>query len=359
MITPIIKKEDLFSGYSDILLIGIYTDKISAIVVRKEKDAMRAVAAVTELQESGELAAEKIRLNSEKALQKLPAEILAGVKNFVCILGGGVSEFQLTVENKIRSEKDQKISEQEIAVFALKNRINSVNIEETFLVDGFAVENPIGMDGKEITARILSVGWSEDFEKTMFEVATARGMRYLGVLDARLVLIKSAAPDLKDYCAVFIFEKNITICIIRGGSVSATSNVDGGYGIITEEVARRMSVGQEEAKNILNDFKNNKLDGAVAEAIKEIVAQNALEIKNKIYSGLAAADKTNLLPGAVRIVVSDWNYELKKILSGTDWLVGLPIERNISVVVEIQENEESICPFDCAVLNYLTIFDKK
>ncbi len=274
MMISIVKKETLFRDYSDILLISIDTDWVAAVIAEKEKNAIKIIASATEAQESGAISTEKIRLNCEKVIQKLPLEHLARVKNMACVLGGGISELCLTVETKIREKKGEKISEQEIAGLASKNKPGFIILEEQLLVDGFQVTNPVGMDGKEITASILSVGLDENLEKMLSEIATSRNMRYLGSLDARFMLIKSGLPLPNDYCAIFIFEKETTICVIRNNRVSAISHISDGYGIINERVAQKFGVGQEEGKNIADNFKDNKLNqGATKQGTAEILAR--------------------------------------------------------------------------------------
>lgn len=339
----IAKKETLFRDYSDMLLISIDTDRITAAIVEKEKNVIKIVASAMETQEGGIrensiINTEKIRLNCEKAIQKLPLEYLARVKNMVCVLGGGISELCLTIETKIREKNDAKISDREIAELASKNKPGFINVEEQLLVDGFQVTNSVGMDGKEITASVLSVGWDENLEKTLSNIAASRDMRYLGSLDARFALIKSELSLPKDYCAIFIFEKETTICVIRNNRVSAISHIGSGYGIINEQVAQRFGVGLEEGKNIADNLRNNELG-------QQTIRQGVLEISEKIYNAFAGADKTNLLPGAVYIFAPEQIPELKAALADAKWLAGLPMERNAVVNAEIKITD--------AILHYL------
>lgn len=359
----LIKKETLFRDYSDILLIGVYTDKVSAVIARKEKGAIKIVAEAAEPQEGDSSGEEKLWLNCEKAIQKLPIECLMNIKNMAGVLGGGISELQLTVENRARKEPAEKISEQELADISLKDQNNFINIEEQFLVDGFTVESPIGIEGKEITARILTVGWDERLEKMMAALAASRNMRYLGSLDARWALIKSKNLLPKDCCVIFIFEKKTTICVIKNESVSAISNIDAGYGIITEQVSQKMSVGREEGKNIIMNYRDGKLESEASASVETTFKQSASNIINKIYGGLAGADKTSLLPGSVHIVISEQIPELKTALADIKWLAGLPMERNITMDVDLKipgdtvtEQDEigkSRYSFDRITLHYL------
>lgn len=337
------EKNNLFDGYSDLLLLGVYSDKAIAEIVMKEKDGAKTAASVVEplegdVRENGIINTEKIRLNCEKAIQKLPPEYLPRVKNMACVLGGGISELCLTVETKIREKKDEKISDREIADLASKNKPGFIILEEQLLVDGFQVTNPVGMNGKEITASILSAGWDESLEKMLSDIAISRGMRYLGFLDTRFALIKSGLLLPNDYCAIFIFEKETTICVIRNNRVSAISHIGNGYGIINERVAQKFGVGQEEGKSIADNFRDNKLN-------REVIEQGVSEISDKIYSVFSGADKTSLLPRTVYIFTPEKIPELKVALTDAKWLTGLPIERNAIVNTGIKISD--------AILHYL------
>lgn len=335
----LIEKNNLFKGYADLLLLGVYADKVVAEIVRKEKDGVNVIASAVEpmegeFDENSAINAEKIRLNCEKAIQRLPPENILTVKNAACVLGGGISNLSFAAENKIREKRDKKISNEEITALVGEDKVGSVVIEKRFLVDGFAIEEPIGMDGKEITALISRVSVDDGLEKALGSIAGARGMRYEGALDARLAFLRSGIVAPKDYCAVFIFSGTTTICVVRGGLIAAVVEIEAGYGIITEKVARTLNVGSEEGKSIVGKFRNNELNQGVVETVKAAFKEAEAEMTNKIRAALLTIDKENLLPGNVfAVIAGDWP-ELEKTLSDVRWLAGLPIDRNASVHIE-------------------------
>ena len=373
----LLEKNNLFKGYSDLLLLGVYTDKIIAEIARKEKDGVKIIASTEEPMEDGHprteraeqsrrtqwsnprqgdeasdeashdgISAEKIRLNCEKAIQRLPAEQIAGVKSIAYVLGGGVAGLSFSVERVVRENRDKKISVQELSALAGENKADSAIVEKRFLVDGFAIEDPIGMEGKEISALVTHFNFNGNLEKALASIAETRGMTYEGVLDARIVFIKSGLMAPKDYCAIFIFSEKTAIYVVRGEFISAVSDIGAGYGIMTEKTASAFGVGFEEGKDLLNKFRNNQIDQSASEAIKTALEEAAAEITDKVRAALSVIDKENLIPGNVFVVINENFPELGKTLSGAQWLDGLPIDRNASVRIEPDAIHR-------AVLNYI------
>ena len=341
----LLQKNNLFKGYSDLLLLGVYTDKIIAEIARKEKDGVKIIASVLELVEDGNVNPEKIRLNCEKAIQRLPAEQVSSVKNMASVLGGGVAGLSFSIERAARESREKKISVQELSALVGEDKTDLVIVEKRFLVDGFAVEDPIGMEGKEISALVARFSFNEDLEKTLVSIAGTRGMSYEGALDARIAFIKSGLAEPKDHCAIFIFSEKTTICVVRGGFISAVSDIEAGYGIMIEKTASALGVGFEEGKDLLNKFRNNQLDQSASEAIKTALEEAVAEITDKIRAALFVVDRNNLIPGNVFVIIAENFPELEKALSGAQWLDGLPIDRNASVRVEPEAVHKSVLDY--------------
>src|SRR3989338_3702036 len=342
----LLQKNNLFKGYSDLLLLGVYTDKIIAEIARKEKDGVKIIASVLELVEDGNVNPEKIRLNCEKAIQRLPAEQVSSVKNMASVLGGGVAGLSFSIERAARESREKKISVQELSALVGEDKTDLVIVEKRFLVDGFAVEDPIGMEGKEISALVTRFSFNNDLEKTIVSIAWTRDISYEGALDARIAFIKSGLAESKDYCAIFIFSEKTMICVIRGGFISAVSDIEAGYGIMVEKTASAFGVGFEEGKDLLDKLRNNRIDQSASEAIKTALEKAAAEITDKIRATFFVIDRDNLIPGNVFVVIDENFPELEKALSGAQWLDGLPIDRNISIRVEPDAIPR-------AVLNYI------
>ena len=341
----LLQKNNLFKGYSNLLLLGVHTDKIIAEIARKEEDGVKIIARVEEPAEDSGINAEKIRLNCEKAIQRLPAEQVSSVKNMACVLGGGVAGLSFSIERAARESREKKISAQELSALAGENKADSAIVEKRFLVDGFAVEDPIGMEGKEISALIARFSFNSDLEKTLVAIAETRGMSYEGALDARISFIKSGPAELKNYCAIFIFSEKTTIVVVRGGFISAVSDIEAGYGIMIEKTASVFGVGIEEGNDLLNKFRNSQVDQSVSETIKTAFEEATAEIMDKIRTALFVIDRDNLIPGNVFVIISENFPELEKVLSGAQWLDGLPIDRNVSIRVEPEAVHKSVLDY--------------
>ncbi|MBI1755230.1 hypothetical protein HY250_00140 [Candidatus Azambacteria bacterium] len=335
-------KGDFFKDYSRAVVFVVYTDNIVAMVVKKEGDRVVVVERGSEKQESevseGDFAAEKIILNCEKALQALSKESKSGAKDFIVALSGGTGMFSFAQAKGIRQDKEKKITKEEVEAVTSKwygkeNEASASefrNIPQRFWVDGFAVPDAVGLNGKEVTADIVSIACGKSLVRAFDEFASALGMRCAGMTDVRCALAEWKTVFTGNDSAILaaIFENETDIIVVRAKKIAGIGVVRAGYGILIEELARAHAVGKEEARSMLDAFRGGALNAWIAEKIKETIVAAARNIAQGVVTAISQIDKTNLLPGNVWVVASEYAPEAYDALRDETWLAGLPLERN-------------------------------
>src|SRR3989304_10165354 len=76
----------------------------------------------------------------------------------------------------------------------MKNKQDEELSVERFIIDGFVVANPVGLNGKELIADAVSMSFSEKLIANIESLSAGRGMELLGFIN----LTQSALQALKD-----------------------------------------------------------------------------------------------------------------------------------------------------------------
>ena len=334
-----------------VVLVGVYTDKITVSSIKYENGEPIVIATAEEQQEgayahNGILDVDRVMLNCRKALAALPraAESVAPVLIFA--LGGGVGAFSFTQEKSIRETKEKKISIEEIT--ALSNaRAKGDNEEmtrsfiESFLVDGFAVESPVALHGGELVAGIVRVSCGNVLAAGLSSVANAAGFSVKGFLDMRYAAAKYKKlfeEDRDSAIVLCVFEHETYTVLTRDRAVAGVGVAPIGYGIMNVLVEKTFSVGRQEARGIMRAFANKELDEAIGGRIRDAYGDAGKELIAGVTQTVAQLDPTRLLPGNVWIVSSGDMPQIDEAFRASAWLASLPIERNATIRMVSAEN---------------------
>ena len=413
-----LSKSNLLKNDSVLLFVNIYSDKISTFVVerKKEGNAISILASAVEPQEGeikqgGEPDADKILLNLNKVLQALPLEIMRVAKRAVFGFGADISDFKFRQMKIERHDKDKKITKEELESLTV-NKQNEELSTERFIIDGFVVSDPIGLNGKELIADAISMSFSEKLIAGIENLSAGRGMELLGFVN----LTQSALEELKnsenssvgkDFIFVSVFQNNTDVIVIRDNVINSIGNLGAGYGIIEKSVSEKFGVGIEEAKDIIRKMRSGELNGesddgnprtqrteprlgkslAGLRFVRQsqsswtkreqspydgnprtqrteqspydgakLAVQHALAAYiEKLRELFGNIDKMLILPGTIIIGISEESPELLKVLLDKIWLADLPLERNaaindLNVLIGGQEKLNSV--FDSAILKF-------
>ena len=362
-----LSKSNLLKNDSALLVANIYSDKISVFVVerKKEGNAISILASAVESQEGeikqeGELDADKIILNLQKAMQAIPPEITRVAKKAVFGFGADISDFEFRQLKLERRDKDKKISEEELESLTKKKQNEELSAER-FIIDGFVVSNPVGLNGKELIADAVSMSFSEKLIANIESLSAGRGMESLGFINltqsALQALKDSDDPSVgKDFIFISVFQNNTDVIVIRDNVINSIGNLGAGYGIIEKSVSEKFEVGIEEAKDIISKMRSGELNSESDDSAK-LAVQHALSAHiEKIRELFGNIDKMLILPGTIIIGISEESPELLKVLLDKIWLADLPLERNaeinnLNVLIGGQEKLNSV--FDLAILKFI------
>jgi len=357
-----LSKGEFFKGYDRALVFVVYADKVTALVMRHTGGKIEVEASVTEPEEGngdqGASARERIVLNCEKALAMLPEKTRDGIKNAVVFLGGGVGAFFFVRAEGIRQPKARKIAPEEISALATKwygkeTKTTPVfrNIPERFWVDGFSIPDPVGMNGKEIMADMVSLACDPMLAGELETFVSAQGMQLAGLGDVREALaawepINGAGESAT---IVAIFEQETSILFVKERKIMGIRTARAGYGILSEKLVEVYGVGRQEARRLIDGFRREALEQTPMEEVKKIAGESSSLLAETIKQAVAGSDPGYLLPGTVRIATSDRIPLMYDGLLDSQWLSGLPFEKS----VRISMAEDDV--FESAIVSYLII----
>lgn len=367
---PFLTKGEFFKEYSRAVVFCVYTDKVTAIVARKEKDGVVAEARATESQEGisrgGTDFAEKILLNCEKALQALPAFARAGIQDYIVVLGAGVGQFPFTRVKWTRSDKEKKITAQEISIFLTQwhgkegagDAFSFRTIPQRFWIDGFAVSDAVGLNGKEITADLSIVACDNALVRSFEEFAISSGMHFRGMIDIRLAAAfwKPVFAESKSALIIILFEEEVDVLLVTAAALAGVGISSCGYGILHKEIARAFAVGKEEARGLINAFRAGALSMEPAARMREIIDSAKAALLEGVVAAVTEIDFSNILPGNIWVMMDAQFPEAEEAFDAAAWFSGLPLERNARVHIaakEVKEKGESV--FESIVLTYLSL----
>src|SRR3989338_7747719 len=386
---PFIERKE-FQKYQETIMVAVYSDRVSAYAIGKNAAGYNIVAGGTEEQEEarlnpvrtdvhpggdpmvgqGELNTGKIKLNCQKALQRLPREHMKSGMPVVFALGPGASECAFVSIDARREQKDAIISESEVksiiersyGLKASESGKASLNVPAGFLVDGFSVPDPIGLNGQNITVNLVSVSASRALEESFSDTASSYGLRYGGMVNICGMLADTMPLFTQDAdcVAMLVFEREIIVALVRGKKISAIGKADGGYGILEQEAAKSFSVGTEEAKNILRAFEKKQTDAVVAEKINEMSTRVVSDIARRIGSALPKLDFEHLIPATFLVAQFGNLLHLSQaLIDNPTWLAQAPVARNAGVArmsplkQNIQDDKKVLADGDAYILTAL------
>ncbi|MCR4323202.1 MAG: hypothetical protein NUV61_03910 [Candidatus Azambacteria bacterium] len=331
---------------SAVIIVGVYTDKITVSSVRREKGNVVVTATATEPQEGeaisgGILDVERIALSCRKALVALPTVEGGAARNVVFALGGGVGLFSSFHGKEIRATKEKKISTEELATLIgihakEKEGETSRRIAERFHIDGFAVTDPVGLNGEEVLIDVVRVACADTLAQSLSHVAAEAGLSVSGFFDMRYAAakyVKFLGNTDKNAIVVCVFECEISIVLVRNGAVVGSGVTSSGYGTIVEAIKKTFSVGHEEAKEIMRAFANKTLEAHVNKQVEDVCSTAGKALITEVSAVVPMLDRTSLLPGNIWVVSSEDLPQVDEAFRATEWLTPLPIERNATIHV--------------------------
>lgn len=348
-----------------VVLVGVYTDRITVSSVKYENGEPIVIAAVEEQQEgaytnNGVLDVDRIMLNCRKALAALPRAEKSVPQDIIFALGGGVGAFSFAQEKSIRETKEKKISTEEVtALISARAKGDGEEMmrsfTESFLIDGFAVESPVGLHGGELVSGIVRVSCGNVLAEGLSSVASDAGFSVKGFLDMRY----TAAHDKKLFeegresaIVLCVFEHETYAVLVRNYVVAGVGVSPVGYGIMNATVEKTFSIGRQEAKGIIQACANKELDAVISERVQKAYDDAGKALVAEIAQTVAQLDLTRLLPGNIWVASSGGMPQISEALCDPKWLVSLPIERNATLRMISAENG-FLTPLDYSIARSL------
>ncbi len=345
------KEEKLFDKKGFLLVIAVFSDRVVLFLLQKKhidkKDEIFIEDMILETQEEGffskEFDFEKLNLNCGKIKNQLWKKNIK-TKNVLFAFCPEVAKSVFVSKKFRRKNREQKISKDEInrmtanIKYEYSKKGNDISLEkiEKVLIDGYLIQKPIGLHGKDITIGLLGVLFKGNLNRNFKNLASFLRLNFKGVLamDSAFVKAENEVKKIGNGLFINIFENYSSVFLIRNGFIDAVENVDMGYGELVKKISKELSVGMEEAENIKNKFIFGDLDVSVLEEIRNISFSASEDLLKKIKQALIRLGSADLLPGDVFICFSsDVSLQFKQIFrKGNNWYSDLPFVQNVDVV---------------------------
>lgn len=358
---------EIFKKGGSVVLVGVYTDKITVSSIRSEGGKTTVIATAVEPQEGdaflgNALDVERIVLNCRKALAALPHGEEDKPHDVVFALGGGVGAFSFAQEKSVREEKERKITAQEVAALVgARTQGNDEEMKgafaESFLIDGFAVNDPVGMHGGEMLVGVARMACGSALAKGLASAASDAGLGVKGFFDMRYTAAHHAKlfEEGKESAIVLcVFENETSAILVRDRAVAGVGAARAGYGIMIQAIEDAFFVGREEARRIKQAFTDKTLDTHASERVQEAYRAAGKTLVAEVAKTVSQLDSMSLLPGTIVLVAGEDFPQIDEAFRSPEWLASLPIERNAAVAARhAPEHGDSTTAFDALTIGSL------
>lgn len=343
---PILTKTEC-AQYTDAIIVAVFTDRVSAYAVKKTAAGISLLASAMENREEarpndqvvgqGETNEENIRFNCQKVLQKMPSEHLFIRRPVIFLLDAALSDCSFVSVDAKREQKDSPISDVELNTITAKYYGNGKESESVFrnfpieyLVDGFAVPQPLSLNGQNITARMVTVSVLKALESAFLEVASAHGLVYAGMMGmSQLIAESSVFIEGDDSISIAVFQDITALVLARNKHCAGIGTVPLGYGILEQEAAKAFVIGTQETRTILGIWQKKQTDESVKLVIDGIAVQCADALKERLKKAFAALEPEHLLPASFTVMqFGNLTQPAQGIALSADWLNDTPVARN-------------------------------
>ena len=321
---PILTRTEC-AQYTDAIIVAVFTDRVSAYAVKKTAEGISLLASAMENKEEGEM----------NVLQAMPREHLFIRRPVIFLLDTALSDCSFVSVEAKRERKDTPISDVELDAITVKyygerKEAESVfrNFPIEYLVDGFAVPQPLFLNGQSITSHMVTVSVSKMLESAFLEVASAHGLVYAGVLGMSQ-LISEMSVFNNDSVSIAIFQNSTALILAHNKHCAGIGTVPPGYGILEQEAAKAFAIGIQETRAVLEAWRKKQTDENVTRTIDEIAKQCAETLKERLKKALAVLEPEHLLPASFTVMQFGYLTQLAQGIAGSaDWLNDAPVARN-------------------------------
>lgn len=340
-----------------ILILDIGTQTIKALLLFKNPEGKWAVTeTVSENHDIHDLEQAMIKdLEAIKLASKRVVDLLfrktGFARTFEAVIGIGGSFIGGTTINLRyrREDPEQKITSSEIKnIFRdlhwkAKEKIRSLSPKEKhyqefeykiidiFLqdikIDGYEVNDPIGLAGKEININVFYTYIPALYEDLLNEISKFLDLEKFEIVQESFSvfhLLKKRSQTL-DAILLDIGAKATELTLIRKGRIVGIKHYNLGGSNLTSRIVRELEIGFWEAEDIKLKYFSERLSSFVSEKIKNIFKEDLSLWFSGVTLGFRELSMLNILPPQIFIYGGgSLNPEIYKLFSDKVWYKDLP-----------------------------------
>lgn len=337
-------------------MLDIGTEAVKSLMFEPTDDGVTVYGFIREPHNTGDVQRGSIVdhtsvvITSAKAIADVEKSSKLTSQEMVVIMGGDFLNALPVVFQDRRQNPDLKINEVELKnifhkIYAKSvEKIRAYHLQESSYVtgdikivdayiqdikiDGYDIENPIGLDGKVISFNIFYSflpSLSQELLTSISDIVKKRISQIYSPSFSVSAIIKKDMYPLSDFITIDIGGASTELALTRKGMVIGTRNFQLGGRTITQRIASSLGIGFWEAEEVKLAHTTKRLSSYVSRKIVDIIKRD-LELW---YSGLELALKEisflNILPRDIFIYGGASAFiEFRDMLYKTDWYQSLP-----------------------------------
>jgi len=194
--------------------------------------------------------------------------------------------------------------------------------------DGYALNNPIGFQGKRLTLTIFNAYIPLVYASMLQGLARQLGLQLISIAAQPYGVSKLLAkPDAYDYSGIFVDVGHTTtdVIVVKNGSVEGMQNFAFGGQAFTRALQRGLKTTPERAEKVKLEHGSGKLNKRSADKVSELLMPDARLWLSGMELALKEFSDLKLLPSRIYLTGGSAPLpELRRVLLTKDWAQNLP-----------------------------------
>jgi len=200
-------------------------------------------------------------------------------------------------------------------------------------LDGYAVENPIGFQGKRLSLTIfnayiplVSASILQTLARELQLTITSIAAQPYGL--SKIFASSDATASARSGIFIDIGGGTTDIVIVKNGTVEGMQSFACGGDGFTRGLKRGLGISSERAEKMKLEYAAGRLDKRVAKKVSEALAPDALAWLAGVELALKEFPELKLLPARIYLTGGSAPLpELKRVLLTKGWIEGLPFSK--------------------------------
>jgi len=209
-------------------------------------------------------------------------------------------------------------------------------------LDGYAVENPIGFQGKRLSLTVFNAYLPLVYTSVLQQLAKLLGLHLISIATQPYglskLLVNEPGQDDIDGIFIDIGGKTTDVVIVKNGSVEGMQSFAVGGTAVTMAIKQELKLTLDRAEKLKQEY-CKQASGKLASKISEAIKSTAELWRSGVQLSLREFPDTKVLPSKIYLTGGGSSLpDLKSVLQSKTWIEGLAFVSKPTVQV-VTENE--------------------